>query len=180
MVLAPLPPIVETFARNTTPAAHSPRPTTLRSHDTSAGRSPAPPEAPPRHHQQAPADPRPHHHSGAGPASPSRSRGAPPAGNVCCRTQDPKATNISRKARSRQAQGSRPRSPMHSISQSRRRPPPCAIPRRPSGPSNTSTTTATGARVSHDCRPCRAPVAAPATHRCAPPSCDLQIRPGRR
>jgi hypothetical protein len=57
MALSPLPPIVETFARNTTPAAHSPRPATLLSHDTSAGRSPAQLEAPPQHHQQAPADP---------------------------------------------------------------------------------------------------------------------------
>jgi hypothetical protein len=52
-----IPSIVETFARNTTLAAHSPRPATLLSHDTSAGRSPAQLEAPPQHHQQAPADP---------------------------------------------------------------------------------------------------------------------------
>jgi hypothetical protein len=180
MVPPPLPPIVETFARNTTPVAHSPRPTTLRSHDTSAGEA----RHRPRHHHGTTSKhlptpdptttvvPDQHHRRGVEEHHQLET-------SVAVR-RTPEPPTSSRKARSRQAQGSRPRSPMHSISQSRRRPPPCAIPRRPSGPSNTSTTTATGARVSHDCRPCRAPVAAPATHRCAPPSCDLQIRPGRR
>jgi hypothetical protein len=59
-VLPPLPPTVETFVRNTTPAAHSPpmaEASTPHNHDTSTGRSPTPPEAPPWHHRQALADP---------------------------------------------------------------------------------------------------------------------------
>jgi hypothetical protein len=71
---SPLPPTVEAYARNfTISAAHS-RPKTVAhcNHNASTRKSLAPPETPPRHHQQAPNSPRPHHQGGAGSASPSK------------------------------------------------------------------------------------------------------------
>jgi hypothetical protein len=65
---SPLPPTLEAYARNfTIPTARS-RPKTVArcNHNASTRKSLAPPETPPRHHQQAPNSARPHHQGGAG------------------------------------------------------------------------------------------------------------------
>jgi hypothetical protein len=152
--------------------------------DTTTERSLAHPEAPPRCRQQEPGDPQPHHRSGVGPAPLPRTR----RGATSRRRRHPHAglpgpTRIL-------LQGMDPAGP--------------GVPAAAAGAKASTRTTGTGSHhpapqddrrrrqklaaaavngVPHQPRPSPAPetsVAAPATHRRAPPPRNLRIRPGRR
>jgi hypothetical protein len=156
----------------TTPATHSTKDKSLhlRSHDTSIKRNPTQPEAPPRHHQQAPVSPRPLHQDGIRPASSSRKKRSTTVLPQCllptCRA--PPAPPVPSREDLEQADLLCPAAAM-SVALHRPKPPLAAISLRPPP----SAAVAAGA---HPHRPQPPPSS---EHRPPPPTTHLSVPPAR-